>query len=122
MTTIPVYKIDTAKGKLPRNAQVERDQDIEQGFAYARDLPKDQQNWTYYAVTEDNDLQLFQIGDQVIAKEGTMLFMPVLPFRFPRAFSTSDMHAYISYTLYRSPSPSRLCHFKISNHVLKRKV
>lgn len=77
MTTIPVYKIDTAKGRLPRDAQVDRDANIDNGFAYARDLPKDQQNCTYYAVTEDNDLKLFTIGDQVIAKEGTMLFVPV---------------------------------------------
>ena len=77
MTTIPVYKIDTAKGKLPKNAEVDRDANIDNGFVYARDLPKDQQNCTYYAVTENDDLLLFTVGDQVIAKEGTMLFMPV---------------------------------------------
>ncbi|KAL3162271.1 hypothetical protein ABBQ32_009963 [Trebouxia sp. C0010 RCD-2024] len=87
MSTIPVYKISTAKGKLPRDAEVDRDVNIDNGFAYARDLPKDQENCTYYAVTEDNDLLLFTIGDQVIAKEGTMLFMPeslanpTLPFQ-----------------------------------------
>ena len=79
MTTIPVYKISTAKGKLPKDAEIERDQNIDNGFAYARDLLKDQQNYNYYAVTEDDDLQLFTIGDQVIAKEGIMLFMPVRP-------------------------------------------
>ena len=77
MTTIPVYKIDTAKGKLPRDATIDHDANIENGFVYARDLPKDQQNYNYYAVTEDDDLKLFTIGDQAIAKEGTMLFMPV---------------------------------------------
>lgn len=77
MTTIAVYKIDTAKGKLPRDAEVHHDANIENGFVYARDLPRDQQNYNYYAVTEDDDLKLFTIGDQFIAKEGTMLFMPV---------------------------------------------
>ena len=77
MTTIPVYKIDTAKGKLPRDAEVDHDANIENGFVYARDLPKDQQNYNYYAVTETDDLKLFTIGDQVISKEDTMLYMPV---------------------------------------------
>lgn len=77
MTTIPVYKIETAKGKLPRDAEVDHDANIENGFVYARDLPKDQQNYNYYAVTETDDLKLFTIGDQVISKEDTMLYMPV---------------------------------------------
>ena len=80
MTTIPVYKIDTAKGKLPKKAEVEGDQNIENGFAYARGLSKDRQNYNYYAVTEDDESKLFQIGDHVVSKEGTFLFLPVRDF------------------------------------------
>lgn len=97
MTTIPVYKVDTAEGKLPKKAEVDRDQNIEQGFAYARDLPKDQQNYTYYAVTEDDDLQLFQIGDQVVAKEGTFLFMPVMCFCLSACRSRSNTYACLNF-------------------------
>lgn len=125
MTTIPVYKIDTAKGKLPRDAEVDRDANVENGFAYARDLPKDQQNSTYYAVTEDDDLKLFTIGDQVIAKEGTMLFVPVrgLLLRAIRQNMQVNTYACISSThVYRSPWGSPPCSSKISRHALNRKA
>lgn len=115
MSTIPVYKISTAKGKLPRDAEVDRDVNIDNGFAYARDLPKDQENCTYYAVTEDNDLLLFTIGDQVIAKEGTMLFMPVrfmLLSILSRPCACMHMHT-VDIDAHRSHWPTPPCHFKI---------
>lgn len=115
MSTISVYKIGTAKGKLSRDAEVYRDVNIDNGFTYARDLPKDEQNCTYYAVTEDNDLQLFTIGDQVIAKEGTMLFMPVclvLLSMLSRPCACMHMHT-VDINARRSPWPTPPCRFKI---------
>ena len=125
MTTIPVYKIDTAKGKLPKDAEVDRDANIENGFAYARDLPKDQQNFNYYAVTEDDDLKLFSIGDQVIAKEGAMLFMPVCCCAATSCLSKICyyvcMHQY-DIRFYRSPWLSPPCRSKTSRRALSKKA
>ncbi len=96
MATIPVYKISTAKnGKLPKHSEVFQDQEINpSGFAYARDMPKDEQNYTWYAVAEDEQLLLLTIEDLVVEKEGTMLYLPVWthsPFRV--LFYSICMHA-----------------------------
>ncbi len=80
MVAIQVYKISTAKNdKLPKHSEIVQEQEINpNGFAYARDMPKDQQNCTWYVVGEDEHLTLLTIEDLVVEKDGTLLYLPVL--------------------------------------------
>ena len=81
MVAIQVYKISTAKnGKLPKHSEIVQEQEINpNGFAYARDMPKDEQNYSWYVVGEDEHLTLLTIEDLVVEKDGTMLYLPVIP-------------------------------------------
>lgn len=81
MVAIQVYKISTAKNdKLPKHSEIVQEQEINpNGFAYARDMPKDEQNYTWYVVGEDEHLTLLTIEDLVVEKDGTMLYLPVNP-------------------------------------------
>ncbi|DBB00568.1 hypothetical protein WJX82_008165 [Trebouxia sp. C0006] len=78
MVAIQVYKISTAKNdKLPKHSEIVQEQEINpNGFAYARDMPKDEQNCTWYVVGEDEHLMLLTIEDLVVEKDGTMLYLP----------------------------------------------
>ena len=80
MVAIQVYKISTAKNdKLPKHSEIVQEQEINpNGFAYARDMPKNEQNYTWYAVSEDEHLTLLTIEDLVVEKAGTMLYLPVI--------------------------------------------
>jgi len=52
MVAIQVYKISTAKNdKLPKHSAIAQEQEINPiCFAYARDMPKNEQNCTWYVV------------------------------------------------------------------------
>ena len=117
MVAIQVYRISTAKnGKLPKHSEVVQEQEINpDGFAYARDMPKDEQNYTWYAVGEDDKLLLLTIEDLVVEKDGTILYLPVSA-SFERTSGTPhvDMYACCNVqTVCRSRCPSQLSHLKI---------
>ena len=97
MVAIQVYRISTAKnGKLPKHSEVVQEQEINpDGFAYARDMPKDEQNYTWYAVGEDDKLLLLTIEDLVVEKDGTILYLPVSA-SFERTFDTPQVYVYAS--------------------------
>ena len=77
--SIPVYEIANAKhDKIPKHSEVVQDQEIKpNGFAYVRDLPHEQRNYTWYAVKEDDHVALLGIQDLIVEKEGTKLYLPV---------------------------------------------
>ena len=77
--SIPVYQIANAKhDKLPKHSEVVQDQEIKpNGFAYIRDVPEEQKNYTWYAVKEDDHVVLLGIEDLIVQKDGTKLYLPV---------------------------------------------
>ena len=77
--SIPVYEIANAKhDKIPKHSEVVQDQEIKpNGFAYVRDLPQEQRNYTWYAVKEDDHVALLGIQDLIVQKDGTKLYLPV---------------------------------------------